>query len=66
MKATGIVCRIYDFGRVVIPKEIRRTMRIRAVERLRDSPEVCGKTMGSCGRKGNLWKMQRQFRARIG
>ena len=29
MKATGIVCRIEDLGRVVIPKEIRRTMRIR-------------------------------------
>ena len=29
MKATGIVRRIDDLGRVVIPKEIRRTMRIR-------------------------------------
>lgn len=28
MKATGIVRRIDDLGRVVIPKEIRRTMRI--------------------------------------
>jgi hypothetical protein len=31
MKATGIVRRIDDLGRVVIPKEIRRTMRIREV-----------------------------------
>ena len=29
MKATGIVRRIDDLGLVVIPKEIRRTMRIR-------------------------------------
>ncbi len=32
MKATGIVRRIDDLGRVVIPKEIRRTMRIREEE----------------------------------
>ena len=29
MKATGIVRRIDDLGQVVIPKEIRRTMRIK-------------------------------------
>ena len=29
MKATGIVRRIDDLGRVVIPKELRRTMRLR-------------------------------------
>lgn len=29
MKATGIVRRIDDLGRVVIPKEIRRTLKIR-------------------------------------
>ena len=29
MKATGIVKRIDDHGRIVIPKEIRRTMRLR-------------------------------------
>jgi len=29
LKATGIVRRIDDLGRIVIPKEIRRTMRIR-------------------------------------
>lgn len=29
MKATGIVRRIDDLGRVVIPKEIRRTMNVR-------------------------------------
>ena len=29
MRATGIVRRIDDLGRVVVPKEIRRTLRIR-------------------------------------
>jgi AbrB family transcriptional regulator (stage V sporulation protein T) len=34
MKATGIVRRIDDLGRVVIPKEIRRTLRLRDGEPL--------------------------------
>ena len=29
MKATGMVRRVDDLGRIVIPKEIRRTLRIR-------------------------------------
>ena len=37
MKATGIVRRIDDLGRVVIPKEIRRTMRIREGDPLETS-----------------------------
>ena len=32
MKATGIVRRVDDLGRIVIPKEIRRTLRIREGE----------------------------------
>ncbi|NLN19789.1 MAG: stage V sporulation protein T [Firmicutes bacterium] len=36
MKATGIVRRIDDLGRIVIPKEIRRTMRIKE----RDALEI--------------------------
>ena len=32
MKATGIVRRIDDLGRIVIPKEIRRTLRIRETD----------------------------------
>ena len=35
MKATGIVRRIDELGRVVIPKEIRRTQRIRRGQHLR-------------------------------
>ena len=34
MKATGIIRRMDDLGRVVIPKEIRRTMGIRECEHL--------------------------------
>lgn len=34
MKATGIVRRIDDLGRIVIPKEIRRTLRVREGEPL--------------------------------
>ena len=34
MKATGIVRRIDDLGRVVIPKEIRRTTLSRKANRL--------------------------------
>ena len=34
MKATGIIRRIDDLGRIVIPKEIRREMRIREGEPL--------------------------------
>ena len=34
MKATGVVRRIDDLGRVVIPKEIRRTLRIKEVDPL--------------------------------
>ena len=37
MKATGIVRRIDELGRVVIPKEIRRTLRIREGDPLRIS-----------------------------
>ena len=37
MKATGIVRRIDDLGRVVIPKEIRRTLRLREGTQLSES-----------------------------
>jgi AbrB family looped-hinge helix DNA binding protein len=37
MKATGIVRRIDDLGRVVIPKEIRRTLGIREADPLHTS-----------------------------
>ena len=45
MKATGIVRRIDDLGRVVIPKEIRRTMRIREGDPLDKTLTVKGRTV---------------------
>ena len=60
MKATGIVRRIDELGRVVIPKEIRRTQRIRRGDPLEIfismapifSPPYCIKTgtRGCCER----------------
>ena len=38
MKATGVVRRIDDLGRVVIPKEIRRTLRIHEGDPLESLP----------------------------
>ena len=40
MKATGVVRRIDDLGRVVIPKEIRKTLRIKEGESSLYSLEV--------------------------
>ena len=42
MKATGIVRRIDDLGRIVIPKEIRRTLRIRETDPLEIYTEKTG------------------------
>ena len=42
MKATGIVRRIDDLGRVVIPKEIRRTLKIREGEPMEIFTEMGG------------------------
>lgn len=44
MKATGIIRRVDDLGRVVIPKEIRRTLGIREGEPLEIYTDtICGK-----------------------
>ena len=60
MKATGIVRRIDDLGRVVIPKEIRRTLRIRESDPLeiftdRDG-EIILKKYSPIGELGNFAK----------
>jgi transcriptional pleiotropic regulator of transition state genes len=49
MKATGIIRRIDDLGRVVIPKEIRRTLRISEGDPL----EICISNDMVCYRKYN-------------
>lgn len=58
MKATGIVRRIDDLGRVVIPKEIRRTMRIREGDPLEiytdNDGEVIFKKYSPLGELGNF------------
>ena len=52
MKATGIVRRVDDLGRIVIPKEIRRTLRIREGD-----PSL--KTLTVAG--GYLWAMEQLY-----
>ena len=56
MKATGIVRRIDDLGRVVIPKEIRRTMRIRegdpSLITLEPWEEFCSGLLNLMSRRG--------------
>ena len=58
MKATGIVRRIDDLGRVVIPKEIRRTMKIREGEPLEIYTEAGGsvifKKYSPAGEQGSI------------
>jgi AbrB family transcriptional regulator (stage V sporulation protein T) len=52
MKATGIVRRIDDLGRVVIPKEVRRTLRIREgdpLEIFMDKDVICFKKYSPMG-----------------
>lgn len=61
MKATGIVRRIDDLGRVVIPKEIRRTLRIREGDPLEiftdREGEVILKKYSPVGELGNVAKL---------
>ena len=60
MKATGIVRRIDDLGRVVIPKEIRRTLRIREGDPLEIFTDTDGqivlKKYSPIGELGNFAK----------
>ena len=62
MKATGIVRRIDELGRIVIPKEIRRTLRIRET----DPMEIKRARLFSKNilRSVNLRNVQRNIRSR--
>lgn len=70
MKATGIVRRIDDLGRVVIPKEIRRTLKIRESEPLEIFTDRNGEIIlkkyspiGSFRAGHGGWRMRRRRRA---
>ena len=62
MKATGIVRRIDELGRIVIPKEIRKTLRIREGDPLLTMLTEYGKTdgMGVCGENKDGWSKERE------
>lgn len=62
MKATGIVRRIDELGRVVIPKEIRRTLRIREGESLEIFTDREGEiVLKKYSPIGELGKLAEQF-----
>ena len=54
MKATGIVRRIDDLGRIVISKEIRRTLRIREGEPLLTTPHQSTDYIGFAKNTGGV------------
>ena len=67
MKATGIVRRIDDLGRVVIPKEIRRTLRIREGDPLEIYTEKDGGVIfRKCSPMGDLQDFAAQICESIG
>ena len=71
MKATGIVRRIDDLGRVVIPKEIRKTLRIKGgtpLEIFTDREgEIILKKYSPIGELMSLQRnMQRRWRSQAG
>ena len=53
MKATGIVRRVDDLGRIVIPKEIRRTLRIREGDPLLKSLTQTDRYLWAMGQLAN-------------
>lgn len=69
MKATGIVRRIDDLGRVVIPKEIRRTLRIRESDPLEiftdREGEIILKKYSPIGEMGNFAKHYAESLAQV-
>lgn len=70
MKATGIVRRIDDLGRVVVPKEIRRTLRIREGDPMEiftaKEGEVILKKYSPMGEMGNYAEEYAKAMAQVG
>lgn len=70
MKATGIVRRIDDLGRVVVPKEIRRTLRIREGDPMEiftaKEGEVILKKYSPMGEIGNYAEEYAKAMAQVG
>lgn len=65
MKATGIVRRIDELGRIVIPKEIRRTLRIRETDPMEIFTDKEGEiVLKNILRSVNLRNVQRNIRSR--
>ena len=69
MKATGIVRRIDDLGRIVIPKEIRRTLRIREADPLEiftdREGEIILKKYSPIGEMGTFAKQYAESMAQV-
>ena len=69
MKATGIVRRVDDLGRLVIPKELRKTMNVESGEPLEiyvdDGGEIILKKYHPgcvfCGEIGNVQEFEGEF-----
>mgnify|MGYP002089324601 CR=1 FL=1 len=65
MKATGIVRRIDELGRIVIPKEIRRTLRIRETDPMEIFTDKEGEiVLKNILHSVNLRNVQRNIRSR--
>ena len=62
-KATGIVRRIDDLGRVVVPKEIRRTLRIREGDPLLTT---LSDFVDTYGKREKEWRCRERFLWEIG
>ena len=62
MKATGIVRRVDDLGRIVIPKEIRRTLRIREGDPLLKTLTQTDRYLWAMAKMGSrVWKRKRKI-----